>query len=170
MVKINRQQLSIGVGILGALMFFAVMKSLFAGPLLEISSRLSTDKNNLIEQREFISRKKEFEERWESRKSLFDQMSSVDEQQTSWIKELLTYSQSQALVLDKIEPAGIKEGQNGRESVIFLSFQGGIGKLNHFLYHLLDEDAAARMVSLNIHQNESEKKFTYELTLARVLK
>ena len=116
-----------------------------------------------------LSKKKTMELEWDLKKGYLISGVSPDELLNTWLKELLEYAQTQSLQIDKIEPAGVRSGDQGKESMVFLSFQADINKLAKLLYHLLEADPMAKIESFSIRQEEDSKRLSVELMLGKAI-
>lgn len=116
-----------------------------------------------------LSQRKSYETEWEKAKVLFPPSQTQEEALNLWVKEILSYAQSEGVTFTKLEPQGVKEKEEGRKELrLFLLFQGDIRKLIHFLYFLLEKDPLSRIETFSLKQEET-KNFTYELTLGKAL-
>ncbi len=144
------------------LAIFVLMKALFVSSVREVREGMERTQNLLAQHQELLSRKKDLESQWESQKQHFVSNLSSEEIQNQWMKDLLSYGQSQALVMDKLEPGGVKD----KDARVFLSFHGEIRKLTAFLYHLSQNDPLSKLESLWIRQEEPNQ-FSYEIILSK---
>lgn len=144
------------------LIIFVLMKAFFAPSIREAREGITQTQNLLAGHQELLNRKKDLELQWEAQKQYFVSHLSSEEIQNQWMKDLLSYGQSQALVIDKLEPGGVKD----KDARLFLSFHGEIQKLTAFLYHLGKNEPLSKLESLWIRQEEPNQ-FSYEIMLSK---
>ena len=162
----NKKQNTILVISVAALLSAFTVGLVFLPQIRSEEEKISRREKVLEEYRGLLARKTGLESEWESKRNNFPNQ-PPQEILNAWLKELLNDAQSQSLVLDKLEPAGIKEGPGGKETAVFVSFQGDIKKFNAFINHLLETDPLARVQSVSVRQEESAKNLSFELMLAK---
>lgn len=122
------------------------------------------------EAQSLISQRKSYESEWEKQKALIPKSQTPEEALNLWVKDILSYAQSEGITFTKLEPQGLKEKEGGRKEIrLFLLFQGDIRKLIYFLYFLLEKDPLSRIEIFSLKQEEETKNFSYELTLGKAL-
>lgn len=171
MEKLNRKkQITLGGVAACALLSGALVWGLFV-PAIQ-RARKSLEKNGRIlrEYEEFLAQKAGLESQWETQKTFFQSPLRSEEFLNAWIKDLLTYAQSEGLTIEKLEPAGMKEGPEGKEMAVFVSFQGDIARLVQFVYHLVETDPLAGIESFLARQDENGKTLSFEMMLGKKVK
>ena len=119
--------------------------------------------------KELLLRKKDLESEWEEMKKFQAPAGRPEEVLNYWVKDLLSFSQSENLVFSRLEPQGVKESGGEKELRIALQFKGDIRKLIHSLYQWIEKDPFARLESLSIKKDEESKLLIYELVLGKGL-
>lgn len=109
------------------------------------------------------------EAEWKTKKDFFSGSQDSSEALNAWLAGFINYAQSSGLKIDKLEPAGTKTGENGKEMSVFLSFQSDMRKFNEFIYFLLEKDLLSGIQSVFIRQDENSKKLSFELMLEKAL-
>ncbi len=121
----------------------------------------------LSETQYFLEQKQKIEENWNLNKRYSNRGVTVDEVVNQWMKELLTYAQSQSIQIDKIEPAGIREKESGQGLLLFVSFQTDIKKLTAFLYFLAESDPLTGIQSLVVRKEDDPRRLLAEIILRK---
>ena len=122
----------------------------------------------LAEYRRLLAGKPALESEWEKKKSVLEPGLGPDEALNAWIKELLDYAQTQGLSMEKLEPAGIKEGAEGKRMAVFMTFRGDIRKFVRFAYYLMETDPLASIESFLVRPDEQDpKNLSFELMLGK---
>lgn len=156
--------------VLLALLSYGFVQVLTAPLLRSKVEELERKKEAFQESQSLFSQRKSSESEWEKVKTLLPKTQTPEEALNLWVKELLSYAQSEGITFTKLEPQGTKEKEAGRKELrLFLLFQGDIRKLIHFLYFLIEKDPLSRIETFSLKQEEETKIFSYELTLGKVL-
>lgn len=113
--------------------------------------------------------KKTLESEWESKKNIFVSGRESSEFLNEWLKEFINYAQSNSLKIEKVEPAGVKEGPAGKETTVFISFQSDMRKFNEFVYFLLEKDPLAKIESVFVRKDEDSKNLSFEIMLGKTV-
>lgn len=172
MEKLNKRWITC-LCVLGAAALSAgVGASFFIPPIASLQSDIEGQTKILREQQMFLARKPALESEWDAKKNFFNSGLEPDTVLNAWMKDLLTYGQTQGLIMEKLEPAGIKTGagEEGKNLAVFVSFQSDIRKLIGFIYHLTEADPLARVESFFARQDENAKTLSFELMLGKAVK
>ncbi len=111
-----------------------------------------------------LLRKTDLESRWAQVKNDFVGVGTPPEEiQNRWQKALVAAAESEALKIEKLEPAGFKDG----EISVYLSVAGEIKPFFRFLYQLIQTDPLAEVTALTIHSEEGTPLFAFELVLGK---
>ncbi len=147
-----------------------IIWSCFAPSVRTEQEQVKRREQTLAEAEALVSRKAALQTEWETKKEIFMRTGTQEEISNAWLRTLLNYSQSQSLTIEKMEPAGIKNGPRGKETLVFLSFRGNILKLIEFIYHLSQADPLARIESFSVRLEEGEtQNLSYELLIGKTL-
>lgn len=125
---------------------------------------------DLEEARALLALKPALQSEWDAKKAFFNPGLDPDAALNAWIKDLLTLAQSQGLVLEKLEPAGIKKDTEGKSLTVFVAFQGDIRQFLRFMYQLMEKDPLSRIESFGARQEEASKPLAFELLLGKAVK
>ena len=162
MNRFRNSILFIGVlGLLSACLPFLFFQTEFKAAREKIQNRSGI----LVEYQELLTRKDSLESEWENKKIYFQSI-PPEEALSTWQKELMASAQSLSLVIDKLEPLGLK----GDEISVFLSFKGDMKKMDRFIYHLMESDPLSKVKSFSVRQEEGGKNLLFEVMLAKGIK
>jgi hypothetical protein len=163
MEKLKEKVPTLAVIFLSSFLGFLLVSFLFS-PFLESQKKELFQKQSLLFQYRGILHKKEsLKKNWETYKNSFPKTLSSEEALNLWAKELLSYASSEGLTFTQLEPLGVKKN----EIRLFLSFEGDIRGLAHFLYFLLEKDPLSWVHDLRLVSEEKSSFYRYELTLGR---
>ncbi len=170
MAKLDKKWTTLVSVTITAMLSTAMMSLIFAPHFKSLRNDIQKKSTILKEEKRLLTRKPALQAEWNQKKNFFNPGVPAEEVLNVWVKELLASAQSQALALEKLEPAGIKKDAAGKKLTVFLSFQGDIRKLASFVYQLKDKDPLARIESLDIRLEEGSKIMTFELLLGKIVK
>ena len=163
----NKKKLGFTGGGAAGLIILLIVGAFFQ-PIFN-AARGKVEESLRISQSPELANKHFLEAEWESKKNLFISNPDSSEFLNAWLKDFITYAQSHSLKIDKLEPAGVKEGPNGKETSILISFQSDIRKFNEFVYFLLEKDPLSRIQSVFVRQDENSKNLSFEIMLGKAL-
>lgn len=165
----KRKIFTLSIALSLALLSYGFLRALTAPLERSKGEELARRREALQEAQALLSQRESYESEWEKTKALLPKTQTPEESLNLWVKELLSFAQSEGITFTKLEPQGMKEKEGGRKELrLFLLFQGDIRKLIHFLYFLLEKDPLSRIETFSLKQEET-KNFTYELTLGKAL-
>lgn len=170
MEKLNKNWTTKGVVYIAAAMGAASIWLIFIPSIRSAQDQLERSARVLEGDRALLARKPALESEWESKRIYFQEGQESDEILNNWVKDLLASAQSQALIMEKLEPTGIKTGPEGRRLTVFLSFQGDILKFVRFIYQIIEKDPLSRVESFGMRQEDTAKGLNFELMLAKAVK
>lgn len=140
-------------------------------PAIQKSRReVSQARDILNENRAFLAGKDGMESEWAAKKDYFHPGAEADATLSAWIKELLSFAQTQGLMLEKLEPAGVKSGPDGKSVAVFVFFRGDIRKFVSFIYDLTEKDPLSRVESVVTRWEEDSKSLSFELMLVKAVR
>lgn len=157
----KRRLMTIGIVSLLAFISYVLISLLFSGLLKARNEELENRTLEVSEAKNLFSQKEIFQKEWEAMRSkLKVEPISQDQVLNQWVKDLLSYASEEGITFSKLEPQGMR---------LYLEFQGDIRKLNRFIYHLLEKDPLSKIDSFSLKKEDSDKNFSYQLTLAKTL-
>jgi hypothetical protein len=169
MERVNKKSVSLAVGIFLAVIFAGGTVLILESPWNDVRNEMSRSQGLIADSHKLLIEKQAVEAEWAIKKNYLNEGVSSDEVLNAWLRELLAYAQTQSLQMDKIEPAGLRAGAHGKESMVFLSFQCDIKMLTGFIYHLLETDPMARIETFSVRKEEGSKQLAVELMLGKVI-
>ncbi len=162
--------ISIGTACLLTFLSYALVYLVFSGSFKARSEELKNRALEVSEAKLLFSQKDTYQKKWEAVKPAFKTNSTQDEALNQWVKDLLSHASEEGITFSKLEPQAVKKAPDGRRQMsLYLEFQGDIRKLTRFIYHLLEKDPFSKMDSFSLKKEDSDKSFSYQLTLAKAL-
>ena len=169
MAKLNKKWMALGIAGALALSGGCILFSIFTSPIKDLQNDIQKESRILAEEKSLIANKPSFEKEWEEKKNFFSPGVESEAVLNNWVKDLLAAAQSQALTLEKLEPAGVKADAGVKKLAVFISFQGDIRKLAGFVYQLMEKDPLARIESIDVRLEEGAKTLIFELMLGKIV-
>ena len=169
MAKLDKKWITLASVLIIALLSVGIVSFIFMPHIRRLRDDIQRESKILTEEKMLLIRKPILQAEWEEKKSFFGSGIQAEEVLNVWIKDLLASAQSQALTLEKLEPAGIKTSPGGKNLTVFISFQGDIRKFACFIYQLMDKDPLSRIESLDIRLEEGSKTLSFELMLGKIV-
>lgn len=166
----KRQALTLGGLFLGLVLSGGFLGLAFSPQIRAGQKEMAAQKKLLFDYKALLSHKQDYESEWKSKEALFLKSGSPEESLNLWVKSILDYAQSQKIVFEKIEPAGIQEKDGQKALRLLVRFRGDIGQLVRILHHFYGADPLTQIKSLVIKAGEGEKAMDYEIGLGRILK
>ena len=169
MAKLNKKWATL-VGVSGAALFAAaVVGCIFLPSIKRLCADVTRASKILEEEKALLVKKTSLQSEWEAKKDHLDQGLDPDSVLNAWVKDLLAAAQAESLTLEKLEPAGIRSGPEGKALTVFISFEGDIRQLIRLIYQLVEKDPLARIVSFDVRLDEESKRLSFELLLGKVV-
>lgn len=169
MERLNRQTLTLVTLTAACLVLTASASLLFIPTWKSTAGEAAKARLFIAEAKEILARKQALEAEWAGKKTYWNSNLSAEELRNAWIKELLAYAQTQSFKVDKIEPVGTREGERGKECMVFLTFQANVKGLTAFFHHLIEDDPLARIDSLLLRKEEETGRLSVELMLGKAM-
>lgn len=161
------RSLHCGAVLLVASFSYLGVRMLFHPSLVQQAAEFELRKAKLVRMQELISHQDAYASEWDKIKN---RLPSADPGELNrWVQDLLRYAESEKITFTRIEPQGLKEGDDGQELRLFLAYEGDIRRLIRCLYHLRQEDPFSRLLSLSMKKEEDSKSFRYELVLGKAV-
>jgi hypothetical protein len=170
MAKLDKRWTAAGCALTAVILSASVILMVFGPHFKNLRNDITRESKVLQEERALLAKKTSLQVEWEEKKNFFYPGLEPEGVLNAWVKDLLTSAQSQALALEKLEPAGIKPTPDGKRLTVFISFQGDIRKFARFVYHLIHQDPLSRIEALNIRLEEGSRTLSFELMLGKIVK
>lgn len=151
-----------------AILSHLIIAYLFSAPVKKLETEVNTLSKKLQEEKLILKQKVSLESEWQSQKNELRPGLEPDAMLNSWVKDLLACAQSQSLVLEKLEPAGVKSEGGVKKGSVFVSFHGDIRSLARYVYELLDKDVFSSIDSFGMRREEDAQNYSFELMLGKV--
>jgi len=146
------------------------ISTFFTASIKHIQADIVRSTRVLEEEKALLAKKSSLQAEWEAKKDMLSPGADPDSILNAWTKDLLAFAQAQALVLEKIEPAGVRTGTDGKTVTVFISFQGNIRQLAGLVYRLAEKDPLVRIESFDIRREEESKNLSFELLLGKAVR
>lgn len=153
-----------------AIVGYMLTAAFFSSPVRKLESDVRTLSQKLAEDRTTLKQKPALEAEWQGQKSELEPGTEADAMLNAWVKDLLAYAQSQSLVLEKLEPAGVKTDSGFKRATVFVSFHGDIRSLITYVYELMDRDAYSSVDSFGMRREEEAQTYAFELVLGKAVR
>ena len=170
MAKLDKRWVTLAGALIMALLSAVMISFIFMPHVKSFQNEIRQESKILEEEKKLLERKPVLQAEWEEKKNFFSPGLQAEEALNVWVKNLLASAQSEALTLEKLEPAGIKTGSGGKNLTVFISFRGDIRKFARFIYQLIDKDPLSQIESLDIRLEEGSKTLSFELMLGKIVK
>ncbi len=170
MAKLDKRWVTAGCVLTAVFLSASVIWLIFAPHFKVLRSDIGRESKLLEEERALLARKPSLQTEWEEKKNYFGSGLEPEAVLNAWVKDLLASAQTQTLTLEKLEPAGIKTGPDGKHLTVFISFGGDIRKFVRFVYQLMDKDPLSRIESMDIRLEENSRTLTFELLLGKLVR
>lgn len=158
MAKLSKQGATLAAVLAVAVASAAVIVFSFGRSFRDLRDDIARARKILDETRLLLADRQALEDEWRSKKAFFTAGAQPAVVSSQWIKDLLALAQSQALLLEKLEPSG---------GAVFVSFQGDVRQLVRFVYQLKEKDPLSRLESFYARRQEDSPLFSFELMLAK---
>ncbi len=169
MAKLNKKIKTIVVVSMAAVLSAAAIGAVFTPHLKALENDVARAESALREARALVAQKPFLESEWESKKRFFPANLDSDAVLGAWVKDVLSLAQNQALSMEKLEPAGIKTGENEKKWMLLVSFQGDIGQFVRFIDALSEKDALSGIESFRIRREEEPRLLYFEILLGKAI-
>ncbi len=170
MAKLNKKWTTLACALSAALLGTFFVGFIFKAPTQRLRAEVTRSSKILQEEKTLLARKPALQSEWDAKKDMLGPGLEPDALQNAWVKELLACAQTQSLVLEKLEPAGVRTGAGGKTLTVFITFQGDIRQLVSFIYRLAEKDPLSRIESFNIRREEDSTSLSFELLLGKMIR
>lgn len=124
---------------------------------------------SLGEEKVLLSRKSSIEADWKSLRTA-SRDSDPDSVFNEWIQHLIACARSQSLVMDKIEPIGVRENEKRKKLGVFIGFESDIKGFIGFLYRVAEKDPLSTIEAFRVRRDGEARALSFELELGRTLR
>ncbi len=170
MARLNKKWTTLIYLSAAALIGAYLVNIFFEAPIKRLRADVVQSAKVLEEEKALLAKKFSLQAEWESKKTMLSLGADPDSVLNAWVKDLLASAQTQSLVLEKLEPAGVRTGAEGKTLTVFITFQGNIRQLAGFVYRLAEKDPLSRIESFDIRREEESKNLSFELLLGKVVR